>query len=233
MQHRAFTLIELLVVISIIAVLLSLLMPALGMVNESSRITQCKQNQRTIFMGFVSVIDEFDGRTPKIHDSSKDLPFMFEFTYAAFPQAERLDSRDPQGHTTWNVCPEIDNSFRSRKGRPAYAGLNIGFGSNPRRRPGFGLGDSDGFRWEQVRNPSVYPWFADPRIAETPTGAVVPHSFGQKQDEDGQWFVGRYHNDGESGVAVFADGHTEDTKASDLDGVDLTGVPLWLLDADW
>jgi prepilin-type N-terminal cleavage/methylation domain-containing protein len=50
--RRAFTLIELLVVISIIALLIALLMPALGSANESARHAQCLSTKRQLLLGY-------------------------------------------------------------------------------------------------------------------------------------------------------------------------------------
>ena len=52
---RAFTLIELLVVISIIAVLMSIMMPALSKARESAKMTICGNKQR----GIVSAVNLF------------------------------------------------------------------------------------------------------------------------------------------------------------------------------
>lgn len=51
-KQKAFTLIELLVVISIIAVLMSILMPALGKVKEQAKAVVCKSNTRTLGLCF-------------------------------------------------------------------------------------------------------------------------------------------------------------------------------------
>ena len=61
-QHRgavkAFTLIELLVVVSLIAVLLSILLPALSMAKEAARRTQCASNVRQFGLAFLLYAQE-------------------------------------------------------------------------------------------------------------------------------------------------------------------------------
>ncbi len=62
--RRGFTLIELLVVISIIAVLLSILMPALGVVREQGRRMVCAQNEKNMGLGLFVYANDNDGKLP-------------------------------------------------------------------------------------------------------------------------------------------------------------------------
>jgi len=63
-RRFAFTLIELLVVISIIALLMSLLMPALGSVRRSARALQCHSALRQVGVAWFSFANDYEGRGP-------------------------------------------------------------------------------------------------------------------------------------------------------------------------
>lgn len=62
MRCRAFTLIELLVVIAITALLIAILLPALGHARMSSRTLKCLANLRSLGQAHTLYADAFDGR---------------------------------------------------------------------------------------------------------------------------------------------------------------------------
>jgi prepilin-type N-terminal cleavage/methylation domain-containing protein len=60
-KTKAFTLIELLVVISVVALLMAILMPALGAARSQSRALACKSNLRQLLIANIGYATENDG----------------------------------------------------------------------------------------------------------------------------------------------------------------------------
>ena len=82
--QRGFTLIELLVVISIIALLIALLLPALGRSKESARRAQCSSNQHQFIVSATSAAVDNKDKFPTIPNGIAHITWIDDATYAAF-----------------------------------------------------------------------------------------------------------------------------------------------------
>ena len=65
---RAFTLIELLVVVAIIAILASLLLPALGKAKEAGKAAHCRGNEKNLILAWMMYHQENDDKIVGAHD---------------------------------------------------------------------------------------------------------------------------------------------------------------------
>jgi prepilin-type N-terminal cleavage/methylation domain-containing protein len=74
---KDFTLIELLVVIAIIAILASMLLPALNKARAQARASSCKSNQKNIGLGISMYCDDYSGYFP--YDMNKTDPANWRY----------------------------------------------------------------------------------------------------------------------------------------------------------
>jgi len=100
-RDRGFTLIELLVVIAIIAVLIGILLPALGQVRETARDAVCLANQRSIYTGIEFYRDDNDRRGGRqVNGSNRFDPD----TSRPGDEGVRLTINDDDKHVYWGVA---------------------------------------------------------------------------------------------------------------------------------
>lgn len=91
---RAFTLIELLVVISIIAVLISILLPSLSAARAAARRTQCLNNLRSMQIGLTMYLDqESKGLLPEVLPIVEPTDFGSDYVNQNDPSLLRIMGR--------------------------------------------------------------------------------------------------------------------------------------------
>ena len=225
--QAGFTLIELLVVISIIALLIGILLPALGAAREASRRARCSANLRSMGQALMIYADTNDSEYPRVRwDPSRGSPTQLFATSGAFPQAT-----DPFTAPIWNdvsaamflllregllvaesfVCPSTEHTPDTYAGKSARERANFSklqenlsysyanpYPSTQAAEAGYAL------RPHQLRPDFALAADSNPGCCPTGTSLLTNDRAGSPEAS------GNSNNHGEAGQQVlYADSHVE------------------------
>jgi prepilin-type N-terminal cleavage/methylation domain-containing protein len=203
---RAFTLIELLVVIAIIAILASLILPALSRAKESARTAICSNNLRQLLAASANYSLDNQGRMPYFRDWLYTTPGNLT-TGKLFPY---LRSRPVY------LCPTDKMLMDSRKGANVSPGSQGGvFGVSAPRDYSYAINcglchESDSSKFI---NPSRTLLFMEAELGTNDYSGQVGPAVGARA------LSTRHKN---RGFLAFSDLHLEKVKASTADQLERT-----------
>ncbi len=116
-REKAFTLVELLVVIGIIAVLISMLLPALSRVRAQANLVACLSNVRQIATAFMAYTQDNRGNFPSLISENMTSPPSIHDTYKTYegiwleellsPYTGVKAISNKSGETRWKVAGGI------------------------------------------------------------------------------------------------------------------------------
>lgn len=110
MQRSAFTLVELLVVVAVIALLIGVLLPALGGARETARTSLCLTNQRQYGVAYAAHAGEHDGRLPAHewwYNHAGKAGDMARFGRPPLGQIDRMGLENEEG----TLIPRVLNQY--------------------------------------------------------------------------------------------------------------------------
>lgn len=232
-RPTAFTLIELLVVISIIALMLGVLLPALGGARTSAKRVKCASHQRQIGLALHAYAVDADDRLPPSHDNNGQFVASIFYRDAAGVDNDYDLRPYVAGYIgdfeVW-ACPSthptalIDDPANIRDASYGTYGYYPG-----RSTPDFGLIDGVPDTLNHLGSASGLTMLQDVFRDDTPGQMVYNHGDGKADTIafDNPSYFAYQGNAGEGVNTLFFDGHAAWTAADELDvvgGADSDGL---------
>ena len=228
-RTHAFTLIELLVVISIIALLIAILLPALGAARETARKMQNNSNLRSIHQSFVIMGGDSKNWYPGIVEG--EIMTAAEVQQSIAGSGITIPGAYHGGHPSARFLMTVVDDILStdflispgETNRTAWDGVTALTGDNVSysmlqifvaNTDYNGVGSPAGKAWQSDVN-SLTPIVSDRTTATSASGVPAEDEHSSIWNED-QW---------EGGV-VWGDGHTETRNDPTMDKVDLARTKI-------
>lgn len=232
MKAKAFTLIELLVVISIIALLIAILLPALGSARASAQSVSCLSMVRQFAVAEQLYADQHDDYLIPVRmaDTTGALARWYFFNEVHLLMGRDRNIQLSDGRVQWGaywdtefICPEASLAFEQEG--TADDGLNRfnierSYNLNSDLIFRVATPDFEGFRRVTVNNPSAYTRWGDGLHAARQISSSSDDYFGETtgvNPDTGGAAGPAYRHPNESINLSFADGHAESRVRSLVD----------------
>ncbi|MBB6430808.1 type II secretion system protein [Algisphaera agarilytica] len=230
-KSTAFTLIELLVVISIIALMLGILLPALGSARNTATLVKCASNQRQIGIALSGYATDHDDRLPPSYDNGGRLvASLFYLPPAGYDLRTHVESYIGD-FSVW-TCPSTNNPANlddpaNTRARGCYGTYAYYPG---RTTPDFGLPNGNPDTLNNLYSASSLTLLQDV-FREDTVGLDQVYNHGNGSLDtistgDNPSYFAYKGNDGEGVNTLFFDGHVAWTAAEQLEvigGADIVG----------